>query len=37
MENKLTEWLHLKSEPIGIFLGNTDVVCDLDASPDNFL
>ncbi len=34
MENKLTEWLHLKAEPVGIFLGNTDAVCDIDASPD---
>ena len=34
MENKLIQWLHLKAEPIGIFLGNTDAACDFDASPD---
>ena len=34
MENELIRLLHLKTEPVGIFLGNTDTVCDLDASPD---
>ena len=31
---KLTELLHLKTEPVGIFLGNTEMVCDFDASPE---
>ena len=34
MENKLVEMLHLELEPVGVFLGNTDTACDLDASPD---
>lgn len=34
MEKELLELLHLKLEPVGIFLGNTGAVCDLDASPD---
>lgn len=34
MKNKLIQWLHLETEPVGIFLGNTAVVCDFDASPD---
>lgn len=34
MQDKLIEMLRLKTEPVGIFLGNTDVICDFDASPD---
>lgn len=34
MENNLTQMLHLKTEPVGVFLGNTDAVCDLDVSPE---
>lgn len=30
---KLVEMLHLELEPVGIFFGNTTVVCDLAASP----
>lgn len=33
MQKKLTEMLHLKREPVGIFFANTSAVCDLDASP----
>lgn len=31
---KLIEMLHLDTEPVGIFLGNTEAVCDINASPD---
>ena len=34
MENRLIQMLHLKFEPVGIYLGNTDAVCDFDASPE---
>ena len=34
MMDELVRMLHLKTEPVGVFLGNTDTVCDLDASPD---
>ncbi len=34
METELLRLLHLKTEPVGIFLGNTDASCDYDASPD---
>lgn len=34
MDNKLIQMLHLKMEPIGIFLGNTSAKCDFDASPE---
>jgi len=34
MDNRLIQLLHLKTEPVGIFLGNTDASCDFDASPD---
>ena len=34
MFKKLIEMLHLDSEPVGIFLGNTETACDIDASPD---
>ena len=34
MKNKLIQWLHLEAEPVGIFLGNTAVVCEFNASPD---
>lgn len=34
MKNELIEMLHLKTGPVGIFLGNTDAICDFDASPD---
>ena len=30
MENKLIQWLHLKAEPVGIYLGNTDAVYAVD-------
>ena len=34
MENELIRMLHLKTEPVGVFLGNADAVCDFDASPE---
>lgn len=34
MENELIRLLHLKTEPVGVFLGNVDAACDLDASPE---
>ena len=34
MFTNLIEMLHLDTEPVGIFLGNTEAVCDIDASPD---
>ncbi|MBR0153255.1 MAG: DUF169 domain-containing protein [Lachnospiraceae bacterium] len=34
MEKTLLEYLHMKEEPVGVFLGNVDAVCDLDASPE---
>jgi len=34
MESRLIQWLHLKTEPVGIFLGNTAATCDMEASPD---
>jgi len=34
MEDKLIEMLHLRMEPVGVFLGNTSAACDTDASPD---
>lgn len=33
MQQKLTQMLHLKREPIGIFFANTDAVCDTAADP----
>ena len=33
MDMKLHEMLHLDMEPVGIFLGNSSAVCDLEASP----
>ena len=30
----IVERLHLKLEPVGIFFGNTEALCDLEASPD---
>ena len=34
MEKELLRMLHLQWEPVGVFLGNTSAVCDLDASPE---
>ena len=34
LENRVIQMLHLKSEPVGIYLGNTDTVCDFDALPE---
>lgn len=34
MYNKLTQMLHLKIEPVGVFFGNTAAECDLDAAAD---
>ena len=34
MNRSLTERLHLRLEPVGIFFGNTEAVCDLTASAD---
>ena len=34
MNKKLMEMLHLELEPVGIYFGNTTVVCDLSASPE---
>ena len=34
MEQELLNMLHLQWEPVGVFLGNTSAVCDMDASPE---
>lgn len=34
MDHKLAEMLYLEQEPVGVFFGNTEVVCDKDASPE---
>ena len=34
MQKKLTEMLHMKREPVGIYFANTTAVCDLDAKPE---
>ena len=34
MEKELLNMLHLKWEPVGIFLGETNAVCDINVSPD---
>ena len=31
---ELLDMMHLQWEPVGVFLGNTSAVCDLDASPE---
>ena len=33
MENRLISYLHLETEPVGIFLGNTEAPCDMEADP----
>ena len=33
MQTKLVEMLHLKLEPVGVFLGNADAACDVLAQP----
>ena len=33
MQKRLTEMLHMKREPVGIYFGNTTAVCDVDADP----
>lgn len=33
MDIKIVEMLHLRLEPVGIFLGNTSAKCELEASP----
>ena len=33
MQKRLTQMLHLKREPVGIYFANTTAVCDLDADP----
>ena len=33
MKSKLVEMLHLQLEPVGVFLGNTDAICDTQAQP----
>lgn len=33
MQKKLTEMLHMKREPVGIYFANTTAVCDMDADP----
>ena len=33
-EKKLVELLHLALEPVGIYFGNTDAVCEVEASPE---
>ena len=33
MNEKIVEMLHLSLEPVGIFLGNTSAICELEASP----
>ena len=34
MANELLDMLYLQWEPVGVFLGNTGAVCDMDASPE---
>lgn len=34
MQKKLTQMLHMKREPVGIYFANTTAVCDLDADPE---
>ena len=34
MQKKLTQILHLKREPVGIYFANTTAVCDMDADPE---
>ena len=34
MQKKLTQMLHLKREPVGIYFANTTAVCDMDADPE---
>lgn len=34
MENRLVQMLHLKTEPVGVFLGNADAVCDMDVTSE---
>lgn len=34
MQKKLTEMLHLKREPVGVFFSNTEAICDMDADPE---
>ena len=33
MKNELAQMLHLELEPVGVFLGNADAACDLEAQP----
>ena len=33
MQKKLTDMLHMKREPVGIYFSDTTTVCDLDAAP----
>ena len=33
MESRLVEMLHLELEPVGVFLGNADTACDVEAQP----
>ena len=35
MQKKLTEMLHMKREPVGIYFANTETICDMDANPDS--
>ena len=34
MQKKLTEILHMKREPVGIYFANTETICDMDANPE---
>ena len=34
MSKELVQMLHLETEPVGIFFGNTEFACDIDASPE---
>ena len=34
MQKRLTEMLHMKREPVGIYFANTTAVCDMDANPE---
>ncbi len=34
MDRQMIRMLHLETEPVGIFLGNTSAVCDLEPSPE---
>lgn len=34
MQKKLTEMLHMKREPVGVYFSNTEAVCDMDANPN---